>query len=121
MLVEVHHASILQKVLLKRREMFNVEDSLLSLASSGTTDGIFYCTILRIGIDDSVYVARYFESGAFLGFYAGEMHREVKEKLGVHQLLPYSVYTHADIAADFKRDEALYMNRKTPGSKLFLF
>ena len=48
------------------KSFFNVEDSYLSLASTSTDDGIFYCFFIKADLWDGIhYIARYFEYGAF--------------------------------------------------------
>ena len=48
----------------------NCEDTLLSLASCGEVDGVFYANILKMELGDSLlsYVCGVFEYGCFNGF-----------------------------------------------------
>ena len=55
--------------------IFHVEDSYLPSASTNTVDGIFYCLIIKVDLCDRIhYIARYFEYGAFTGFYQSTAH-----------------------------------------------
>ena len=57
----------------KNPHVINLEDSLLDLASSNAVDGIFYCCSMKISIGDkSLHVAKFFEYGAFAGFFSSK-------------------------------------------------
>ena len=94
--------------------IFNVEDSYLSLASTSTIDGIFYCLIIKVDLSDGMhYIARYFEYGAFTGFYKSIAHEKIKMQIECIELLPYSVYTEQDISLEKARESQLFVERKS--------
>ena len=91
-------------------------DSLLDFASSNAVDGIFYCCSMKVSLGDkSLHVARFFECGAFAGFFWSKGHDALKEYLQLDQLLPYPVYAEKDVKANKERDEELYEKSKKPG------
>ena len=101
---------------LQKIDIINLEDSLLNFTSSNAVDGIFYCCSMKITIRDKLMqVARFFEYGAFAGFFSSKGHNTLKEYLQLDQLLPYSVYVEEDVKANRERDEELYEKRKKPG------
>ena len=61
MLLETSVSSSMRKGYFKRQcYLINAEDSLLSLTSTKTVDGIFYFSVLKASVDDrGLYVARY--------------------------------------------------------------
>ena len=77
---------------------------------------MFYCCSMKVRIrDKSLHVARFFEYGAFAGFFWKKGHGTLNEYLQLDQLLPYSVYLEKDVEANKERDEELYEKRKKPG------
>ena len=68
-LLEISVSSSTQKGYFKKQcYLISAEDSLLSLASTKTVDGIFYCSVLKTPVDDrDLYIARYSEYAAFNG------------------------------------------------------
>ena len=100
----------------KNPHVINLEDSLLDLASSNAVDGIFYCCSMKVSLGNkSLHVAKFFECGAFAGFFWSKRHDTLKEYLQLDQLLPYSVYVKKEVKANKERDEQLYEKRKKPG------
>ena len=100
---------------------FNVEDSYLSLASTNTVDGIFYCLIIKVDLCDGIhYIVRYIEYGAFTGFYQYSAHEIIKMQIKCIEILPYSVYTEQDISLEKTRESQLFVERKSKGRVLFL-
>ena len=94
--------------------IFNVEDSYLSLASTNTVDGIFYCLIIKLDLCDGIhYIARYFEHGAFTGFFKSIAHEKIKMQIECIELLPYSFYTEQDISLEKTRELQLFVQRKS--------
>ena len=101
--------------------ILNVEDSYLSLASTNTVDDIFYCLIIKVDLCDGIhYIARYFEYGAFTGFYQSTAHEKIKMQIECTELLPYSVYTEQDISLEKTRESQLFVERKSKGRVPFL-
>ena len=123
MFLEVEVTEMLQDNLFKSNPaMFTVEDKLLSLAATKAVDGIFYCVVLKIRHEQQeYYFARYFESGAFIGFFESVGHLKLKEKLEVEVLLPFCVYTVKDIVIEEGRSDDLFTNVKSTGRFLKLF
>jgi len=116
MRLEIELSNMIQEIYLpKSNNLFDTEDTVLSLASSNTTNAIFFCCILSIGKTNPVHVARYFEDGAFVGFYSSVVHSQLKQYLNLDQLLPYKVYTADDIKSNIERNESLNANRKKGG------
>ena len=100
--------------------IFHVEDSYLSLASTNTVDGIFYCLIIKVDLCDGIhYIARYFEYGAFTGFYQSTAHEKIKMQIECNELLPYSAYTEQDISLEKTRQSQLFVERESKGRYLF--
>ena len=92
----------------KNLHVINLEDSLLDLSSSTAVDGIFYCCSMKVSLGDkSLHVARFFECGAFAGFFWSKGHDTLKEYLQLDQLLPYSIYAEKDGKANKEIDEEL--------------
>ena len=101
--------------------IFNVEDSDLSLASTNTVDGIFYCLIIKVYLCDGIHhIARYFEYGAFTGFYQSTAHEKIKMQIEFIKLLSCYVYTEQDISLEKTRESQLFVKRKSKGRFLFL-
>ena len=99
---------------------FHVEDSYLSLASTNTVDGIFYCLIIKADLcDGQHYIARYSEYGAFSSFYQSTAHEKMKMQIECNELLLYSVYTEQDISLEKTRHSQLFVERKSKGRVLF--
>ena len=74
--------------------IFHVDDSYLSLASTNTVDSVFYCFIIKVDLCDGIhYIARYFEYGAFTGFFQSTVHEQIKMEIECNELLSYSLYT----------------------------
>ena len=89
------------------------EDILLSLAATDRVDGIFHCCIIAVHIDDSVrYLARYFEFGAFDGYFCHIATSKLKQFLGCDDILPYLVYTSQDITLEKERNLKKYTSRR---------
>ena len=80
MSLEVDITEALQANLYKSNPaLFVAEDALLSLASTDTVDGIFYAVVLKVALEESeVFVARYFEYGAFHEFFKSMAHSKLK-------------------------------------------
>ena len=75
--------------------IFNVKDS------ANIVDGIFNCLIIKVDLYDGIhYIARYFEYGAFTGFYQSTAHEKIKMQIECIELLPYSVYTEQGISLE---------------------
>jgi len=80
MRLEIELSNMIQEIYLpKSNNLFDTEDTVLSLASSNTTNAIFFCCILSIGKTNPVHVAKYFEDGAFVGFYSSGVHSQLKQ------------------------------------------
>ena len=91
------------------------------IASTNTVDGIFYCLIIKVDLCDGIhYIARYFEYGAFTGFYQSTGHEKIKMQIEWTELLPYSVYTEQGISLEKTRESQLFVERKSKGRVLFL-
>ena len=100
----------------KNPHVINLEDSLVDLTTCNAADDIFFCCSMKISIRAKLLqVARFFEYGAFAGFFSSKEHDTLKEYLQLDQLLPYSVYVEKDAKANRERDEELYEKRKKPG------
>ena len=100
--------------------IFHVDDSYLSLASTNTVDSVFYCFIIKVDLCDRIhYIARYFEYGAFTGFYQSTAHEKIKMQIECNELLPYSAYTEQDISLEKTRQSQLFVERKSKGRYLF--
>ena len=94
--------------------IFNVEHSYLSLASTNTVDGIFYCLIIKVDLCDGIhYIARYFEYDVFTGFFQSTTHEKIRMQIECIELLPYSVYTEQDISLEKTRQSQLFVERKS--------
>ena len=65
--------------------------------------------------DTSVPIARFFECGAFNGYFSNKAHPSLKEQLQLGELLLYSTYTEKDMEANKQKDEKMYEKRKTIG------
>ena len=77
------------------------------IASTNTIDGIFYCLIIKVDLCDGIhYIARYFEYGAFTGFYQSTAHEKIKMQIECIELLPYSVYTEQGISLEKKESHS---------------
>ena len=70
-----------------------MEDSMLQLASTKTTDGIYYMCILQKGCHT---VARFFESGAFQGYFKARAQSKIQDAL------PWQVYNELDIVKNIQ-------------------
>jgi len=114
MRLDVEVASLMQEHYFGKSKplLTNAEDALLSLAVSETTDAIFFICLLRVEMENPIYIARYFENGAFKGFYDTFVHKELKSKLAIEQILPYQVYTAEDIMAEMERNKDLFKKKK---------
>ena len=63
------------------------------IASINTVDGIFYCLIIKVDLCDEIhYIARYFEYGAFTGFYQSTAHEKIKMQIECIELLPLCLH-----------------------------
>ena len=92
--------------------VINVEDALFYLGSSNEVDGIFYCCVMRVDLaHTSVAIARFFECGAFNGYFSNKSHPSLKEQLQPDELLPYLTYIEKDVEANKQRDEHGYMKK----------
>ena len=90
------------------------------IASTNTVDGIFYCLIIKVDLCDGIhYIARYFEYGAFTGFYQSTAHEKIKMQIECIELLPYSIYTEQGISLEKTRESQLFVERKSKGRVLF--
>lgn len=117
MLLDVSLSDLLIEFHRDNAAVFDIEESLLSLGSSGMVDGLFYSCVMKVERKDkpAVYIARYFEYGAFNGYFVNNAHRYLKEFLEVDELLPYCAYTPKDIDINKDRDETLFSKRKKTG------
>ena len=91
--------------------LYTLEDNLLSLASSETIDGVFFCCVIYGSTDDAVPIARFQEFGAFSGFYWSVMHAKLKEKFN-ENVFPYKTYTSQDVEMESKRSGSLFTSRR---------
>ena len=90
------------------------------IASTNTVDGIFYCLIIKVDLCDGIhYIARYFEYGAFTGFYQSTAHEKIKMQIECIERLPYSIYTEQGISLEKTRESQLFVERKSKGRVLF--
>lgn len=85
------------------------EDTLLSLATDDDVDGIFLCSIVHADAEQTM--ARYFEFGAFSGFYLNVMGSMIKERYAWN-VLPYNIYTEKDVIVEKQRACGLYASRR---------
>jgi len=108
---------LLETVWKKNSKLFAAEDSLLSLAASKIIPGIFFCCVLEIELGGCKYnVARYFEHGAFNGFY--DFAKEsIKSFVECEELLPYCSYTPKDVLYLEERNKKLSISKRKIGEK----
>ena len=91
------------------------EDSCLTMASSGYYDDVFYCSVFEVLTGrGKIILCRLFEAGSFKGLFKCNGQELLCNRLGVTSLLPYHVYTAADILADKKRTVELYQQQRKP-------
>ncbi|XP_047146020.1 uncharacterized protein LOC124805833 isoform X2 [Hydra vulgaris] len=96
--------------------LFKTEDNFLSLASSGSSDCLFYCVLFSLpSAEGAIYIARYFEFDSLSGCYQNLIHSKLKEKFGINSVLPYQVYTSQDVESYSKRQDSLYQKQKPHG------
>lgn len=76
------------------KPLLHVENSIFNLASSEETDSTFYLIIMKSELG---YMARYFESGNFMGFYEAIGHSYVKKAFDAAEILPYAVFSSLDV------------------------
>jgi len=94
--------------------LFTVEEGFLSLAASETAHGIFFLCLLKIDVDNKTYhIARYFEDGAFKGYYHSEAEQRIKEEFEISELLPYLVFTHVDVEQEQLRNLEVFAKKRT--------
>jgi hypothetical protein len=121
LLLENDIASTMSKGMLdKKSPLFKLEDNFLNLASSGSTDSLFYCCVLSVQTEDheEVFIARFFEHGTLEGFFRNVCHSRLKDNLKLTTpLLPYKVYTETDVDADNNRNKMLFCSKKVDGRK----
>ena len=86
----------------------NCEDTLLSLASCGEVDGVFYANVLKMELGDSLdtYVCRMFEYGCFNGFGQSCVDK-MKCQLNVENMIPIHVFNQLDVENDKTRNSLL--------------
>ncbi|XP_057302291.1 uncharacterized protein LOC130636556 isoform X1 [Hydractinia symbiolongicarpus] len=89
--------------------MLAAEDTLLSLATDDDVDGIFLCSIVHADAEQTM--ARYFEFGAFSGFYLNVMGSMIKERYAWN-VFPYNIYTEKDVIVEKQRACGLYASRR---------
>lgn len=93
-----------------------IEDTLLSLASYDCIDGIFLCCIVRPSHNENSAMGRFFEFGAFSGFYHSVMQSKTND-LYDFSIYPYQVYTGKDVEFERERHHGLYANRRKSESR----
>lgn len=101
-----HVRSIITKAKLFRKNLLNLEDSLLRL-SNGHAEGLFYGMILKLkpqAIDQcDVYQIRYFETGSLEGFFEknnDQLFGHPKKISTANAItIPWKVFTSNDIDA----------------------
>ena len=79
----------------------NCEDTLLSLASCGQVNGVFYANVFKLELRDSLntYVCRVFEYGCFNGFCQTCVNK-VKCQLNVKNRIPVHTFNLLDVEND---------------------
>ena len=91
--------------------LLNCEETLLDLASSRETDGIFYLIACKININDSeVNVLRYFENGCFVGAMC-EATDLVSKHVGLSEYMKIRVYNNIDVGNAITRKNLLEVKR----------
>ena len=107
--------NILQETCMNiKSPLIQVEDDLLSLSTTDSVDAIFYCCFMKMKLGEKVEViySRYFESGAFDGFYRNVCLPKMKEALSIAEVCAVSAYTSLDIEEIIKHKSGLFTERK---------
>ena len=94
-----------------KNQMFNIEDSMLSLAASESVDGSCFYLVMRSKSD---ITCRFFESGPFKGFLMGCQNKIFDVEVDI----PVQVYNDHDICQQNIGQEELFQNRRKKG-KIF--
>ena len=90
--------------------LISAESSLLSLASTKTVDGIFYCSVLKTPVDDrDLYIARYFEYSTFNGYFENVVSNDLKQSLDI---IAYCIYTSKDNDREGARHLSMYQDQR---------
>lgn len=87
--------------------LFNCEDSLLCLASSGEVYGIFYANVLNMELENGLQsICRIFEHGCFSGFYE-ENKVDISAQVNMKDIIPVHVLNEMDVENNVARNSIL--------------
>ena len=89
--------------------LFGIEDSLLLLSNSEFVDGVFFCAVLEIKSQENHQLyCRFFENGAFSGYFYNCGLSKLKQNLGVDEIISASCYTTKDVDMEKERRSKLF-------------
>jgi len=95
-------------------QLTNTVESLLTLASSGTVDAIYYANVFKYRDESTEYtVNRFFEFGAFEGF--NEVFNALMNSKHDITLLPYAVHNNVDVIKKSERENLRFQDRRKGG------
>ena len=107
---------ILQESCMKSNaSLIQIEDDLLAIAATDFSDAVFHCCLFKMKIyeGNEQYYGRYFESGAFEGFFNNVCRQNLKAEFNVEDIFAVNTFTKADVTAFLKHKSELYKGRKT--------
>ena len=106
-------SKMMESVFEKANSAVKTEDTCLTIAGSGYYDDVIYCTVFKVNVGGTHYnMCRIFQSGAFQGYFEKVGEEHICKYLKIDSLLPYHVYTQADVTSDKNRNLQQYQNRR---------
>ena len=101
-----------EEVLKPGNSIFKLEDTLLSLASKNSIDGIYF--YIAFELSDSTTTSRQFEAGCF-ELFSEHCKCKIGITVGYKCEAPVNVYTREDISMEKERNTELYKERTKSG------